>query len=97
MTERERLTAAFKKLMKRNTFKPGDIVDWKPGLRNKNSYGPFVVVEVLDSPIFDNDDEDGSGSQYFREPFDIILGNVVDDGEMFVIHFYDSRRIEVIG
>ena len=96
MTERERLTAAFEKLNKKNTFKPGDIVDWKPRLRNKNSYGPFVVVEVLDSPIFDND-EDGSGSQYFREPLDIILGKVVDDVERFITHFYDSRRMEVIG
>ena len=96
MTERERLTAAFEKLNQKNTFKPGDIVDWKPGLRNKKFYGPFVVVEVLDSPIFDND-EDGSGSQYFREPLDIILGKVVDDVERFITHFYDSRRMEVIG
>jgi hypothetical protein len=81
MTERERLTAAFEKLNKKGTFKPGDIVDWKPGMRNKTSYGPFVVVEVLDSPIF----------------LDIILGKVVDDGERFVTHFYDSRRFEVIG
>ena len=96
MTERERLTAAFEKLNKKNTFKPGDIVDWKPGLRNKNSYGPFVVVEVLDSPIFDNA-EDGSGSQYFREPLDIILGKIMDNKKMFITHFYDSRRMEVIG
>ena len=95
MTERERLTAAFEKLNKKGTFKPGDIVDWKPGMRNKKSYGPFIVVEVLDSPIFDSDEE-GSGSQYFREPLDIILGKVVDDGERFITHFYDSRRMEVI-
>ena len=95
MTERERLTAAFEKLMKKNTFKPGDIVDWKPGMKNKNAYGPFVVVEVLDSPIFDNNED--SGSQYFREPLDVVLGKVVDDGERFVTHFYDSRRMEVIG
>ena len=96
MTERERLTAAFEKLNKKNTFKPGDIVDWKPGLRNKNSYGPFVVVEVLDSPIFDNA-EDGSGSQYFRESLDIILGKIMDNKKMFITHFYDSRRMELIG
>ena len=95
MTERERLTAAFEKLNKKNTFKPGDIVDWKPGMLNKNSYGPFVVVEVLDSPIFD--DEASAGSPYFREPLDIVLGKVADDGERFVTHFYDSRRMEVIG
>jgi hypothetical protein len=46
MTERERLTAAFEKLTKKNDFKSGDIVDWKPGMRNKTSYVPFVVVEV---------------------------------------------------
>ena len=76
MTERERLTEAFEKLNEKNTFKPGDIVDWKPGMRNKVAYGPFVVVEVLDAPVFDS--EDGSGSQYFREPLDITLGKVVE-------------------
>lgn len=96
MTERERLTAAFERMNQKNTFKPGDIVDWKPGMRNKATYGPFVVMEVLGSPIFDAD-EDGSGSPYFREPLDIILGKVVDDGEGFITHFYDSRRMEVIG
>lgn len=97
MTERERLTAAFEKLMKKNIFKPGDIVDWKYGMQNKKFYGPFVVVEVLDSPIFDNDEESGSGSQYFREPLDIVLGKVMDGGESFITHYYDSRRMEVIG
>lgn len=94
MTERERLTAAFEKLMEKNNFKPGDIVDWKPGMKNKATYGPFVVVEVLDSPIFDG--ENSAGSPYFREPLDIILGKVADDRERFVTHFYDSRRMEVI-
>lgn len=95
MTERERLTAAFAKLAEKNTFKPGDIVDWKPGMRNKQAYGPFIVVEVLDSPVLDNIDE--AGSQYFREPLDIVLGKVVvDGGEMFIMHYYDSRRMEVI-
>ena len=94
MTERERLTAAFEKLTEKSTFKPGDIVDWKFGLRNKQLYGPFIVVEVLDSPIFDN--EDGAGSPYFHEPLDIVLGKVMDDGERFVTHYYDSRRMEVI-
>ena len=95
MTERERLTAAFKKLNEKGTFKPGDIVDWKPRMKNKSAYGPFVVVEVLDSPIFD-DEENWSDSPYFREPLDIILGKVVADGEKFVTYYYDSRRIEVI-
>ena len=94
MTERGRLTAAFAKMNEKNTFKPGDVVDWKPGMRNKVTYGPFVVVEVLDSPIFDG--ETSAGSPYFREPLDIILGTVVDDGERFITHFYDSRRMEVI-
>ena len=94
MTERERLTAAFERMNQKNTFKPGDIVDWKPGMRNKQSYGPFIVVEVLDSPVLDGIDE--AGSQYFREPLDIVLGKVVDDGERFVTHYYDSRRMEVI-
>jgi hypothetical protein len=41
--------------------------------------------------------EDGFGSQYFREPLDIVLGKVVENGERFLMHHYDSRRMELIG
>ena len=94
MTERERLTAAFRKLNEKNQgFKPGDIVDWKFGMRNKKSTGPFVVVEVLEVPVFDL--EGSSGSPYFREPLDLVLGRFMGEGE-FTTFYYDSRRMELV-
>ncbi len=93
MTERERLTAAFRKLNEKNTFKPGDIVNWKVGLQNKMSTGPFVVVEVFKVPVFDL--EGSSGSPYFREPLNLVLGHFVADTE-FIIGYYDSRRMELV-
>ena len=72
---------------------PGQIVEWKPGLQNKRSTGPFVVVEVLDPPR--KNSEDSTGSPYFCEPLDVILGSVADDGDFLCFH-YDSRRMQLV-
>lgn len=76
----------------KHTFTKGDIVEWKPGLKNKRrpKYGdPVVVVEVLDEPISDKDAR--SDSAYFMEKLDIRLGSIDEDGD-FVTYLYDSRR-----
>jgi len=76
---------------------PGDIVDWKPRLQNRNTKGPFIVVEVLAEPVYDT--EDSSGTPYFREPLDIILGclrtNLEDEPTLTCFHM-DSRRFEPV-
>lgn len=69
------------KLIK-HSFRPGMVVMWKPGLKNRKwpAYGkPLIVVSVLDTPVFDTAEE--SGSAYFREPMDMIIGLFVDSGE----------------
>lgn len=38
------LKQAFETFNQKNTFKPGDIVEWKPGMKHKRSDGPFIVV-----------------------------------------------------
>lgn len=75
-------------------FKPGDLVEWRPGLRNKKAeYGePMIVLSVLDVPIFDG--EANSGSLYFREPLDIITGRIDSNGDFFNL-YYDSRRLKL--
>ena len=87
------LKKAFKTFNQKNTFSPGDIVEWKPGMRHKLSNGPFVVLEVLDTPVFSSENDDGS--PYFREPLDLVCGSFYEDGEFIVTHL-DSRRMQPV-
>ncbi|MEA3641543.1 MAG: hypothetical protein VBE63_16600 [Lamprobacter sp.] len=81
-----------------HAFKPGDLVGWKPGLRNRRlpSYAtPAVVLEVLSEPVRDSDPE--SGSTYFRERLDLVIGLIWDRdpgrGEFLSFHV-DSARFQ---
>jgi len=88
----EALTERFESFTAPECFQPGDIVQWKAGLKNKRLPKIdqlAVVVETLSTPITD-EDKAASGS-YFLEPLDIKLGIIDDDGDFTVFH-YDSRR-----
>ncbi len=82
----------------RHRFRPGMVVGWKPGLKNRRipSYGkPVIVVEWLDSPLLDTENE--SGSTYFREPLDMVLGLFLEEGEHrgdFVVFHANSERYQ---
>jgi hypothetical protein len=83
------------RLHKQNEFKEGDLVKWKPGLKNRNypAYGePVIIVSVLDSPVFDPS-ELTAASPYFREPLSLIIGEVVEKD--FVEYHVDARRFEL--
>ena len=57
------LRARFADLIRRHAFAPGDLVTWKPGLKNKRlpAYGvPAVVVAVLAAPVYDGECDGGS-------------------------------------
>ena len=86
------LKQAFETFNQKNTFKPGDIVEWKPGMKHKRSNGPFIVVEVLGEPIVDTVGDPGLA--YFREPLDLILGAFLNGD--FVTFYYDSRRMQPV-
>ncbi|MCF7977136.1 MAG: hypothetical protein K9L82_03820 [Chromatiaceae bacterium] len=92
------LRERFALLTQHNVFQPGDLVGWKPGLRNRKvpTYEtPAIVIEVLDEPILDKGEE--SGSAYYREPHDLILGMIWDREPgrgHFVTFHYDSRRFQ---
>jgi len=78
------------------SFKPGQIAQWKPGMKNKRipEYGePAIIMEVLLPPILDTDPLSG-GSNYFREPLSLVLGIHDHDGDFALFH-YDGRRFEV--
>lgn len=76
------------------SLQPGMLARWKEGMKNRRTPDydiPMVVVAVLDQPIIDSTFD--SGSVYFRERLDIILGFLDEDGEFCALH-YDSRRFE---
>ncbi|MCP4113132.1 MAG: hypothetical protein GY749_47650 [Desulfobacteraceae bacterium] len=83
-----------KNFLKKGNFKVGQFVKWKKGLKNRRlplENQPVIVLELLDKPIFDS--EARSGSPYFSEPLDILLGILDSDGD-FIHFYYDRRRFE---
>ncbi|MEW8322432.1 MAG: hypothetical protein AB2606_07275 [Candidatus Thiodiazotropha taylori] len=90
----ESLKIAFKKFKTINQFIPGQIVRWKSMLRNRKrpDYDePIIVVDVLKTPV--QDTVNRSGSPYYREPLDLIVGQL-DKEEGFLLWHVDSRRME---
>lgn len=76
-------------------FKPGDLVIWKKGLTNRARPAlnePAIVMLILDTPLRDQNKQD-SGTPYFNEPLDLVLGLIDEDGEFAIFH-YDKRRFE---
>src|ERR1017187_10012809 len=92
-----KLIRAFESMLKKNSFKPNQLVRWKEGLKNKAlpEYNqPAIAWEILSKPLFDNPKAQVAGSPYFHEPLDIVLG-VMDEHEFVLLH-YDSRRFDPI-
>ena len=93
-----RLRSLFARLNdgRERSLKPGMLAVWKPGLKNRNwpDYGqPAVVMAVMEEPIFDHTDR--SGSPYFREPLDLLLGVLMEGADFLVWHF-DARRFQPV-
>ncbi len=89
-----RLKKAFVALTEEKpNFLPGQVVNWKKGLKNKVAEGPFIVVRQLDTPIIDNDSN--SGEPYFHEPLDLIVlsWRQEREREWAIEYYYDSRRM----
>ncbi|GEM_PF-734640 len=84
--------ALYQRFMRKHEFRPGQLVSWKAELRNRKfpAYGECgVVVSLLPEPVMDAGND--SGSPYFREPLDIVIGFIDGDGDFITYHF-DSRR-----
>ncbi|QTA86450.1 hypothetical protein [Desulfonema magnum] len=88
------LKVLHKKFLKKDNFEVGQIVKWKKGLKNRRlplENQPVIILELLDEPVFDS--EARSGSPYFLEPLDVVLGILDSDGD-FIRFYYDRRRFE---
>ena len=96
-TPPETLREALGLLNDTRRFAPGQIVAWKPGMQNKKHPAyeePAIVVDVLDPPVLDPCLK--TGSAYFREPLDLVLGFLGEDGDFRLIHC-DGRRFMPFG
>ncbi|MCP4700725.1 MAG: hypothetical protein GY862_28305 [Gammaproteobacteria bacterium] len=96
ISEIQKLRAKVDLLQQENKFNPGDIVRWKLGLKNRKypkDGQPAYVLECLADEIRKEDKD--PGSPYFREPLDIILACLEEDGDLLIFH-YDSRRFELV-
>jgi len=90
-----KLQTAKKSFDKVYDFKPGNLVVWKKGLKNRAKPAldePAIVVQVLETPLKDESKND-SGIPYFNEPLDLALG-ILDEDEDFIIFYYDRRRFQ---
>lgn len=91
----EKLLKLYREFSSSHQFRAGDLVKWKSGLKNKKypEYGEVaVVIDCLAEPMRDLS-EKGSGSPYFNEPLDLVLGLLDADGD-FMTFYYDARRFE---
>ncbi len=90
----QKLQAAHDSFFQTHTFQQRQLVKWKPGLKNKKlpkEGQPAIVMELLEKTLEQADRE--PGSPYFREPLDIVLGVIDEDGDFMTFHF-DKRRFE---
>lgn len=89
----EQLAASYNK---KHTFKAGDTVRWKPGMRitSRPKYSETgIVIEILKEPF--RNDKAETGTPYFMEPQDIRIGLTDERGTLIIYHF-DSSRFEPI-
>jgi hypothetical protein len=84
---------------KPRTFRKGQLVRWKAGLKNRPvpAYNEAALVrEVLAVPIFDTCEAAScAGSPYFGEPRTLVLAILGPDGDFAELR-YDSRRFEQV-
>jgi hypothetical protein len=81
----EAMAAKLKELAGRldvpNSFEKGQIVAWKPGLKNRmfpEDGEPAIVTSVLPTPVFDLT-ETSAASPYFQEALSLVIGVFRDD------------------
>src|SRR5215469_11364998 len=70
-----------------HTFRKGQLVRWKAGLKNRKmpAYNEAAIVrEILDAPVFDTcETASCAGSPYFGEPLNLVLA-ILDPDNDFV-------------
>ncbi|OQY58693.1 MAG: hypothetical protein B6245_10505 [Desulfobacteraceae bacterium 4572_88] len=90
-----RLPSMYQIFRKDYEFKEGQLVEWKEGLKNKvrpRFREPAIVIEILKRPVIDQ--ERDSGTPYFRESLDMIIGVTEENEGNFLFFHVDKRRFK---
>ena len=74
-------------------LKPGDVVTWKPGMKNADLTEYGEPVAVLEMDPFRRYAGGESTSTHYNEPCDIRIGVIVAPGAMQA-YWFDSRRFK---
>lgn len=88
------LLAIAEQFITPNKFKVMDAVKWIPGLQVMNLPAiaqPAIVLEILDSPVVDEEVELGDPARSIK--CDMMIGFMVD-GQRMITVLADSRRFE---
>ena len=91
----EQLKAAYAAYSRPVELKAGDLITWKPGIKNRKGPDyqyPAIVIAVLDTPVFGVEDREGSPT--FREPLNLKIGMISSRDEEFLIYHVDGHRFE---
>ncbi len=91
----EKLPSAYQTFHEKHEFEKGQLVEWKEGMKNKlrpRLREPAVVMELLESP--ESDVERDSGTPYFREPLDMVVGVIEKNEENLLCFHVDRRRFK---
>lgn len=82
-----------------HTFRKGQLVRWKAGLKNRKipAYNEAAIIrEIPDTPVFDTcETASCAGSPYFGEPLNLVLA-ILDPDNDFLEFRYDGRRFEPV-
>lgn len=87
----------YQRFQSAHKFSPGQLVKWKPGLRNRfwpQENQPGIVLDVFETPIYDS--KEGAASAYFGEPLNIRIAYFNEATNEFHAFCFDSRRFEPI-
>ena len=89
--EARRLQAAYAQLSAPNDFTVGDLVIFRPGMKNLKfpAEGQPVVVTGFDPGAVEM--EEDSGTNKFKQPCDLRIGLFVTSGD-FSEYWVDARR-----
>lgn len=90
----EQLREALRLYQREYQFAVGDLVKWKPGMRDRKlpqADEPAIVVRRLEQPVVDQ--TASAGSPYFNIAYDLVLGVFDADNDFLTFHF-NSERFE---